>query len=288
MTTFNNTVMEDAQRIITYATYYSEYKQFVERAREIDNKAGYKERITDDDIKWLGEVNGIIRRNNAIKDDNWENEPCNNKPWIEKEGFTEEVHTNTPASAEVEPKQKRGEIVVKEENRGKLTDLQIAFITNMDKDNYFEHGMDSVLWAQVYADTLQMEGIMNAMQTGAMITTLRQKDLIYVNFGTPNGKKSSKYKYFGLTDAGKVLAATLRPDWAVEEDNKPLDEEKPEYAVGDIVRYMGADKRAKFTITDIERNVIQSYSADGGVIFMYTIKGNKGKFIVNESQIWGA
>lgn len=47
---------------------------------------------------------------------------------------------------------------------------------------------------------------MNAMVVGAMVSTLREKDLIYVAQGKVNGKKC---KYFGFTDLGKAIIKEL-------------------------------------------------------------------------------
>ena len=47
---------------------------------------------------------------------------------------------------------------------------------------------------------------MNAMVAGAIISTLREKDLIYVAVDNSRGRKS---KYFGFTDLGKAILKEL-------------------------------------------------------------------------------
>jgi hypothetical protein len=81
-----------------------------------------------------------------------------------------------------------------------LTEKQKVFFENLPNDDFFERGEDSTLWTDVYCDTLA--GIMNAMIVGAMISTLREKDLIYVGQDKVNGKKC---KYFGFTELGKAI-----------------------------------------------------------------------------------
>lgn len=81
-----------------------------------------------------------------------------------------------------------------------LTEKQKIFFETLPNDGFFEHGVESTLWTDVYCDTLA--GIMNAMVVGAIISTLREKDLIYVEQGRVNGKKC---KYFGFTELGKAI-----------------------------------------------------------------------------------
>lgn len=81
-----------------------------------------------------------------------------------------------------------------------LTANQVAFLKKLPDDDFFGAGEESTLWIDVYCDTLA--SIMNAMVVGAIVSTLREKDLIYIGEGRPNGKKC---KYFGFTDLGKAI-----------------------------------------------------------------------------------
>lgn len=81
-----------------------------------------------------------------------------------------------------------------------LTEKQKIFFETLPNDNFFEHGVESTIWTDIYCDTLA--DIMDAMVVGAVISTLREKDLIYVERGRVNGKKC---KYFGFTELGKAI-----------------------------------------------------------------------------------
>lgn len=82
-----------------------------------------------------------------------------------------------------------------------LTEKQKVFFENIPNDQYYDgHGEDAELWTDAYCDTLA--GVMNAMVVGAIISTLREKDLIYIGQSKVNGKKC---KFFGLTDLGKAI-----------------------------------------------------------------------------------
>ena len=81
-----------------------------------------------------------------------------------------------------------------------LTEKQKIFFETLPNDNFFNHSVESTLWTDIYCDTLA--DIMDAMVVGAVISTLREKDLIYVEQGRVNGKKC---KYFGFTELGKAI-----------------------------------------------------------------------------------
>jgi len=85
-----------------------------------------------------------------------------------------------------------------------LTNKQVQFITEMPNDDFYERGLDSCLWIDVYCDTLA--GTFNQMAVGAMVSTLREKNLIYIGQDKVNGKKA---KFFGFTELGKEVAKGL-------------------------------------------------------------------------------
>ena len=68
----------------------------------------------------------------------------------------------------------------------------------------FVQGAESTFYTDLYCDT--MANIMNAMVVGAIVSTLREKDLIYIGQGKINGKKC---KFFGFTDLGKAIIKEL-------------------------------------------------------------------------------
>lgn len=81
-----------------------------------------------------------------------------------------------------------------------LTNKQVDFLNGILRSDEFVQGAESTFYTDFYCDT--MAEIMNAMVVGAIISTLREKDLIYVAQGRVNGKKC---KYFGFTDLGKAI-----------------------------------------------------------------------------------
>ena len=85
-----------------------------------------------------------------------------------------------------------------------LTANQVAFLNKLPDDDFFEAGAESTIWTDVYCDTIA--DVMNAMVAGAIISTLREKDLIYVAVDNSRGRKS---KYFGFTDLGKAILKEL-------------------------------------------------------------------------------
>lgn len=85
-----------------------------------------------------------------------------------------------------------------------LTEKQVKFLRLLPNDDFFENGLESTLWIDVLCDTLA--GEFNPMALGAMVSTLREKDLIYVAEERVNGRKC---KYFGFTEDGKQVAREL-------------------------------------------------------------------------------
>lgn len=85
-----------------------------------------------------------------------------------------------------------------------LTTNQVAFLNKIPTSDEFVQGADSTFYTDLYCDTVA--DIMNAMVVGAMVSTLREKDLIYVGQGKVNGKKC---KFFGFTELGKAIIKEL-------------------------------------------------------------------------------
>lgn len=93
------------------------------------------------------------------------------------------------------------------ESHGKtLTSKQVDFIRHIPDTCFYENGLESTMWCDVLADEIGGQFAGKPMTVGAMISTLREKDLIYVQAEKVNGKKS---KYFGFTDLGKKVAKEL-------------------------------------------------------------------------------
>ena len=87
-----------------------------------------------------------------------------------------------------------------------LTTKQAEFIMHIPDTCFYEHGLESTVWCDVLADEIGGQFTGKPMTVGAMISTLREKHLIYVATEKVNGKKA---KYFGFTDLGKEVAKGL-------------------------------------------------------------------------------
>lgn len=85
-----------------------------------------------------------------------------------------------------------------------LTQKQVDFLNRIPTSDEFVQGEDSTFYTDLYCDTVA--DLMNAMVVGAIISTLREKDLIFIGQGKVNGKKC---KYFGFTDLGKAIIKEL-------------------------------------------------------------------------------
>lgn len=108
-------------------------------------------------------------------------------------------------SKPAKPKKPRRSKDIAHESRGiTLTAKQVNFIQMVPGDDFYEHGLDSTLWIDCLCDTVA--GTFSPMAVGAMISTLREKGVIYVDVDRINGKKC---KYFGFTPLGKEIAKEL-------------------------------------------------------------------------------
>lgn len=85
-----------------------------------------------------------------------------------------------------------------------LTAKQVKFIKLMPRDDFFENGLESSLWIDVFCDTVADE--FNSMAVGAMVSTLREKNLIYVVSDKINDRKC---KWMAFTELGKQVAKEL-------------------------------------------------------------------------------
>ena len=85
-----------------------------------------------------------------------------------------------------------------------LTEKQVSFILEMPNDNFYENGLDSALWIDVFCDTVAKT--FNPMAVGAMVSTLREKGLIDVASDMVNGRRC---KFMVFTELGKQVAKEL-------------------------------------------------------------------------------
>ena len=87
-----------------------------------------------------------------------------------------------------------------------LTAKQVDFMKEMTKTNFWENGLESTLWCDVLADEIGGQFAGKPMAVGAMISTLREKNLI--NVGRDLDRKGHP-KFMELTDMGKQVATEL-------------------------------------------------------------------------------
>lgn len=87
-----------------------------------------------------------------------------------------------------------------------LTDKQVDFIKHLPDSNFWEDGVNSVLWCDVLADEIGGQFAGKPMTTGAMISTICEKGLGIRTKDRVNGRKCTA---FALTEKGKQVARTL-------------------------------------------------------------------------------
>ena len=105
-----------------------------------------------------------------------------------------------------EKKPRRSKDVAHESNGVTLTEKQVDFIKHVPDTCFYEHGLESTMWVDVLADEIGGQFAGKPMTVGAMISTLREKEVIYVAVDKVNGKKA---KFFGFTQLGQKIAAEL-------------------------------------------------------------------------------
>lgn len=87
-----------------------------------------------------------------------------------------------------------------------LTSKQVDFIHHIPDTGFYEKGLDSALWCDVLVCEISGQFTNNPFVVGAMLSTLREKNLIEVGYDRVNGKKA---KFFTFTDLGKMVAKEL-------------------------------------------------------------------------------
>ena len=103
-------------------------------------------------------------------------------------------------------KTRRSKDIAHESNGVTLTAKQVDFIRHIPDTCFYEHGLDSTMWCDVLADEIGGQFAGKPMTVGAMISTLKEKGLVYVAQDRVNGKKC---KFFGFTDLGNQIAKEL-------------------------------------------------------------------------------
>ena len=103
-------------------------------------------------------------------------------------------------------KPRRSKDIAYEGNGVTLTAKQVDFIKHLPDTRFWEQGLDSMPWCDVLAEEIGGQFAGKPMTVGAMISTLREKNLVSV--GRDLDRKG-KPKFMALTDLGKVVAKEL-------------------------------------------------------------------------------
>lgn len=85
-----------------------------------------------------------------------------------------------------------------------LTKKQVSFLKEMPNDENWDNGVFSTLWTDIFCDTVADK--FSPMAVGAMISTLREKNVLSVTISRVDGKKC---KNMTLTDLGQEIARQL-------------------------------------------------------------------------------
>lgn len=114
-----------------------------------------------------------------------------------------EKHDDREAEKAVNKKTKK---VRAKKNKDDLTDKQQDFIKHIPDCSFYENGLDSTVWTDVLADEIGGQFCGKPMTVGAMISTLREKEIIAIGEDKVNGKRA---KFLSFTDLGKKVAKKL-------------------------------------------------------------------------------
>lgn len=99
-------------------------------------------------------------------------------------------------------KPRKSKDIAFESNGVTLTAKQVNFLKSLQGISFWDDGINSALWC----DSIAMDINWNPMSVGAMISTLREKDLIVV---TRDDSRQGKPKFMTFTDLGKEVATEL-------------------------------------------------------------------------------
>lgn len=175
-------------------------------------EAEAKKAILDDEMAKLGytpissEWNDFRYSNDAHQVMAWDT-VYEGMEWVEQQKQDKSDKEAEDAVNGKKAKKTRRPKDIAHESHGKtLTSKQVDFIRHIPDTCFYENGLESTMWCDVLADEIGGQFAGKPMTVGAMISTLREKDLIYVQTEKVNGKKS---KYFGFTDLGKEIAKEL-------------------------------------------------------------------------------
>lgn len=123
-----------------------------------------------------------------------------------EKAFNKNDKVKKEAKAKKTSKPRRSKDVAFEFGNVTLTSKQVDFIKHIPDTCFYEHGLNSTVWCDVLADEIGGQFAGKPMTVGAMISTLKEKGIVYVEIDHVNGKKA---KYMGFTEFGRDIAKEL-------------------------------------------------------------------------------
>lgn len=87
-----------------------------------------------------------------------------------------------------------------------LTAKQTSFLLHLSDTNFWENGLDSIIWVDCLCDDIKGQFAGKPMTVGAMISTLCEKGLGTRATDRRDGRKCTS---FALTETGKLVAAEV-------------------------------------------------------------------------------
>lgn len=122
-----------------------------------------------------------------------------------------EIEETLERIKEEKPKKKRRskdiafELQIKGETAVTLTAKQVDFLHHVPDTCFFE-GAESGVWVDVLCDDIGGQFQDKPMTVGAMVSTLREKNIVTVGIERVNGHKA---KFFEFTELGKTVLRDL-------------------------------------------------------------------------------
>lgn len=166
-------------------------------ARYTNTRPGYYYKKVDGKQTRIGQ---------AEWDQAWEASGEAEKQAREAEQAQKDRETEKAAKKAKEKAPRRSKDIAYEGHGVTLTAKQVDFIKHIPDTCFYENGLDSCPWCDVLAEEIGGQFAGKPMTVGAMISTLKEKDLIHVNRDRVNGKVS---KFFVFTETGKEVAKDL-------------------------------------------------------------------------------
>lgn len=134
--------------------------------------------------------------------DEWGNEEAEAKKARDEKAEKSDKQAEDKMNGKKAKKTRKSKDIAFESNGTTLTAKQVDFLKSLQGISFWDNGVDSALWC----DCIAMDINWNPMSVGAMISTLREKNLVVVS---RDETRQGKPKYITFTDLGKKVATAL-------------------------------------------------------------------------------